>query len=246
MDQARDLLTDMESEEVRLDHIRERAATRRWAWTAVFLAGGGLCFLALLALMIAQRRIAEVQRRRVEDEQRLLRGVFAGIDDGITLLDKSGRLIYANARAARLTGFPSPQAMLAAPREALAERFEMRGEDGKPFPIGNLPTRVVLGGAPSAEALIRHRADAADPWRLSLVRSTPILDATGAVAQAISVFRDVTAEREAQERQRFLLRAVDQFSSSLDYEQTLAAVARLAVPTLADWCAVDIVEGDQL
>ena len=28
--------------------------------------------------------------------------------------------------------------------------------------------------------------------------------------------------------------------SSLDYEQTLAGVARLAVPRVADWCAVDI------
>jgi signal transduction histidine kinase len=35
-------------------------------------------------------------------------------------------------------------------------------------------------------------------------------------------------------------------TSSLDYEATLAAIARLAVPTLADWCAVDIVEGGQL
>ena len=31
-------------------------------------------------------------------------------------------------------------------------------------------------------------------------------------------------------------------SSSLDYRATLGSVARLAVPTLADWCAVDILE----
>ena len=65
-------------------------------------------------------------------------------------------------------------------------------------------------------------------------------------SQAINVFRDVTAERDADERRAFLLRAVDELSSSLDYEATLAAVARLAVPALADWCAVDIVDGDQL
>ena len=29
-------------------------------------------------------------------------------------------------------------------------------------------------------------------------------------------------------------------ASSLDYEQTLKRVARLAVPWLADWCAVDL------
>jgi PAS domain S-box-containing protein len=31
-------------------------------------------------------------------------------------------------------------------------------------------------------------------------------------------------------------------SSSLDYRVTLSSVARLAVPTLADWCAVDVLE----
>ena len=52
----------------------------------------------------------------------------------------------------------------------------------------------------------------------------------------------MTADREADERRRFLLRAVDELNSSLDYETTLAAIARLAVPVLADWCGVDIVE----
>ena len=40
----------------------------------------------------------------------------------------------------------------------------------------------------------------------------------GNVIQAINVFRDVTADREADERRRFLLQAVDELNSSLDYE----------------------------
>ena len=50
-------------------------------------------------------------------------------------------------------------------------------------------------------------------------------------------------ERErAEEKQRFLADIGALLSSSLDYRATLASVARLAVPTLADWCAVDILE----
>ncbi len=45
-------------------------------------------------------------------------------------------------------------------------------------------------------------------------------------------------------RNRFLAEASAVLSSSLDFETTLQSVARLAVPTLADWCAVDIVEDD--
>jgi signal transduction histidine kinase/putative methionine-R-sulfoxide reductase with GAF domain len=54
-----------------------------------------------------------------------------------------------------------------------------------------------------------------------------------------------TIEREqAEEMQRFLAEAGAVLSSSLDYRVTLANVARLVVPTLADWCAVDILDKD--
>jgi two-component system, cell cycle sensor histidine kinase and response regulator CckA len=43
-------------------------------------------------------------------------------------------------------------------------------------------------------------------------------------------------------RARFLAEASRILASSLDYEQTLRNVAELAVPELADWCAVDLLE----
>src|ERR687886_67126 len=56
------------------------------------------------------------------------------------------------------------------------------------------------------------------------------------------VAHDVTERKRMEEAQRFLSEAGATLSSSLDYRTTLASVARLAVPRLADWCAVDIVE----
>jgi serine phosphatase RsbU (regulator of sigma subunit) len=67
-----------------------------------------------------------------------------------------------------------------------------------------------------------------------------------ACGQAI---RRVEAAEAAAGRQRqlaFLARASAQLSRSLDYRATLADVARLAVPDLADWCAVDVYEGNRL
>ena len=40
----------------------------------------------------------------------------------------------------------------------------------------------------------------------------------------------------------FLAEASAVLGSSLDYETTLASVARLAVPALADWCVIDVVD----
>ena len=86
---------------------------------------------------------------------------------------------------------------------------------------------------------------------------SPVLDAWVAgraypSAEGLSVyFQDVTERKRAEEEtrrseeaQRFLAEASSVLSSSLDYHETLAAVARLAVPTLADWCAVDVLEED--
>jgi PAS domain S-box-containing protein len=48
--------------------------------------------------------------------------------------------------------------------------------------------------------------------------------------------------KRAEEKQRFLADTGALLSSSLDYRVKLRSVARLAVPTLADWCAVDVLE----
>ena len=51
------------------------------------------------------------------------------------------------------------------------------------------------------------------------------------------------AAEAASARAEFLGRASAMFASSLDYENTLRTVASAAVPGIADWCAVDLVEG---
>ena len=54
------------------------------------------------------------------------------------------------------------------------------------------------------------------------------------------MIEDVTEEHEAALRERFLAEAGQALASSLDYEETLQRVAQLAVPQLADWCAIEL------
>ncbi len=59
--------------------------------------------------------------------------------------------------------------------------------------------------------------------------------------------REQAARTEAEKIQRrmtFLANASAELSASLDYETTLANVARLAVTDIADWCAVHVVQED--
>jgi signal transduction histidine kinase len=52
------------------------------------------------------------------------------------------------------------------------------------------------------------------------------------------------AFRTEDEKVRFLLRASEILSSSLEYEETLASVAHLVVPRLAEWCTVHVLHPD--
>ena len=59
-------------------------------------------------------------------------------------------------------------------------------------------------------------------------------------SQALERARLYERERAARQRLSFVAEASELLSSSLAYDATLAGLARLAVPRLADWCAIDM------
>jgi signal transduction histidine kinase len=68
-----------------------------------------------------------------------------------------------------------------------------------------------------------------------------------ATAETSSLERENRSRAEriaAESRARFTAEASKVLASSLDYEQTLANVARLVVPTLGDYCVVDVLDAD--
>jgi PAS domain S-box-containing protein len=77
-----------------------------------------------------------------------------------------------------------------------------------------------------------------------LHRGCVVRDARGRPLRMIGSLMDVSERKQAEDAQRFLARASELLDSSLDYEATLGALARLAVPTLADYCLVDLAEDD--
>ncbi len=63
-------------------------------------------------------------------------------------------------------------------------------------------------------------------------------------ASARVAFEDVGKQKHAENALRFLAAAGAALASSLDTAATLASVAQLAVPFLADWCVVDVLQED--
>jgi GAF domain-containing protein/anti-sigma regulatory factor (Ser/Thr protein kinase) len=67
-----------------------------------------------------------------------------------------------------------------------------------------------------------------------------------ALAQALERATALDAASAANERLSFLADASFALSGSLDYRETLSAVARLVVPRLADWCVIQVLERGEL
>ncbi len=70
--------------------------------------------------------------------------------------------------------------------------------------------------------------------------STPLFDSSGKLVAAAASIEDITDQRDIERSRRVLAEASAELVSSLSYGTTLRNVARLAVPEVADWCAVDI------
>jgi len=77
------------------------------------------------------------------------------------------------------------------------------------------------------------------------VTISPILDNSGKVAGAAAIARDITMTRDMIRHQEFMNHASTVLNSSLNYAKTLQSVADLAVDSVADWCAVDLLSGPQ-
>lgn len=79
-------------------------------------------------------------------------------------------------------------------------------------------------------------------YRWFAITAVPLLDDRGEVLEWAGTTLDIHEQTVAEQRLRFLAKASELLASSLDYETTLKTVAQLAVPEIADWCAVDVID----
>jgi PAS domain S-box-containing protein len=186
---------------------------------------------------------ATIERRRdtaraIRDRLEFLRGVTRAMDEGVYALDREGHITYVNAAAERMLGYRQAEVVGLTVKEA----FRCRRLDGTCSGRRCRLTQVIATGEPlrGADDLLSRKDGTCFPVRYS---SAPLVRG-GRTVGAVVAFQDVTEERRQEARDRFLATATAELAASIDYEETLARVARLALPFLGDWSMTVVVDPD--
>jgi PAS domain S-box-containing protein len=185
----------------------------------------------------AQALLRAVRFNREAQAHAWLSTTLRSIGDAVIATDAAGFVTFMNAVAQQLTGWTEGDARGRPIDEVFAISAEETGASCESPVTRVLRERKVVGLA--NHTVLRSKGGT----QIAIDDSAaPIFDTQGTLAGVVLVFRDVTLKRRAEIRREFLARAGSALASSLDYRATFAAVARLAVPQLADWCSVTLRE----
>src|SRR3954447_18915515 len=154
-----------------------------WLWALIHSAFIGALSVVLLVTWRASERNREAFRSLVES-----------LEEGVVMVDESGRLVAANPSARRILGM-EPARILAAGYSD--NDWHFIGEDGEPLAEGDRPLRVTTAtGRPQVGVpLGLRRPDGSTRW-LSVSTRAVEPDRDGPYTVVVS-FTDVTEERDA-------------------------------------------------
>ena len=186
----------------------------------------------------AEDRIGQLNRdleRRVAELETLLDVIPIGI--GIALQPDASDL-RANPAFARMLGVPAGVRPSLTGPDAARLRYRVL-RDGRTLDPAELPMqRAARGERISAEEVEILHEDGTSVTLLCF--ASPLFDLHDQARGAVGAFLDITVRRRQERAQDALAGASAILNSSLDYGRTLATVARIAVPGLADYCLVDL------
>jgi PAS domain S-box-containing protein len=202
-------------------------------------------------LLAVSRDVTE--RQRLDELRSRLAAVIESTGDAVVTKTPQGIITTWNRGAERVFGYSAQEVIgkpvtILIPADRLYEEAEILANINRGTPVSPYETvRIAKDGT---------------LLNVSLTVA-PIHDGSGKVIGASKIARDITerkladAERarllvleqqarakaeEAEMRARFLAEASGELASSLDYEAALTKIARAAVPRIADWCVIHLVD----
>ncbi|HEY3884616.1 MAG TPA: PAS domain S-box protein, partial [Vicinamibacterales bacterium] len=177
-----------------------------------------------IARDIAAQREASITARR-------LAAIVESSDDVIVSKDLNGIVVSWNRAAERILGFTAEE-MIGRSIRTIIPADRQTEED-------EVLARVRRGERVDHFETIRQRKDGTlVPVALTV---SPVRDDSGRIVGASKIARDISEHHQIAQRTAFLVEAGKALTASLDPEKPLQSMVNLAVPLIADWCAVDVV-----
>jgi PAS domain S-box-containing protein len=176
-------------------------------------------------------------------DRAFLDAIFAQDEVGVAIWDRDLRFLRVNAALAAMNGIAA---------EEHAGRHVNEVVPDLSTTLVQRLERVIRTGSATSELEIAGETPA-EPGRRRhwLATYYPLRDDGGTIVGAGALVREITqrkeTERRLERREReasFLAEASAVLAESLDFKATLRSAARLAVPVLADWCVVDVLQDD--
>jgi PAS domain S-box-containing protein len=166
--------------------------------------------------------------RRAQDSLAQLQAVIAQLPLGVAITDADHHIVLRNDELERVWGAP------------VSVGYDHRAGDvdtaGWPLERAIETGEVTLGE--------RHQIERDADTRTLEISAAPVRDEDGAIVSAVAILADVTRRSRAEENLRFLASANELLVATLDWERTLAAIADLAVPALAGYLVIDLLDED--
>ncbi len=199
-----------------------------------------------LVCELARRAALAIDNARLYSEvrsvERRLEAILVNLAEAITVVDEHGQTVFANQAAADLLCVSDPEELMRSQPGSIMPRFAVLDEQGRRLDLEHMPGRQLFAGETPGPLLVRNVVLATGEERWLIVRSSPITDPeSGRIAYVVNVFENITEVKRVQLAESFMAQASRVLASSLDYAETLQRIARLAVPQIADWCAVELV-----
>lgn len=163
-------------------------------------------------------------------------GIISGSADAIMSVDGAGNITIFNAGAEEIFGYSRAE-VLGRPLDLLIpERFrDIHRRHVAAFATEKVAARKMGERLASIKGRRKNGEEFSADASISNLK-------VGDEKLLTVVLRDVTERERLENEQRNLAEMGVVLARTLDYQETLAAVARIAVKAFADWCVVEMIE----
>jgi PAS domain S-box-containing protein len=177
----------------------------------------------------------QAARRQAEASEQLYSIIAEAIPQIVWTARPDGWLDYYNARWFEYTGLTLEQT------QAWGWKPVLHPDDAENC-LERWNTSVQTGATYEVEYRFLRASDQSYRWHLG--RALPVRDASGKIIKWFGTCTDIDDRKREAQTAYFRAQALAVLSASLDGEQALQGLTDLAVPGLADWCCVHLVEAD--